>query len=80
MKIQKMVKKELSDCIKIEYENDCYWREVALSTSQEGLVFRQQNSQIDFHKCRFACPIYRGENCCHQYLSLSKLNSFPMIQ
>jgi hypothetical protein len=71
---KKMVKKELREVVEIEYENDCYWRSVALSTSKEGMQFRLQNKQIDFHKCRFACPQYDGESCCDFYTPLSQIN------
>lgn len=79
---QKMEKKYLEDCIKIEYDSDCFWRQVAISTSREGLAFRQQNNrQIDFHKCRFSCPLYKGDTSCNNYYPLSqKLNLVPMLQ
>lgn len=76
-----MEKKELSDCIKIEYDNDCFWRTVATSPSREGIVFRSQNPHINFKKCRFNCPIYKGETCCNSYYPLSqRLNLVPMLQ
>jgi len=78
---KKMEKKDLRKVIEIEYENDCYWRTVALSTSREGIQFRFQNPQIDFHKCRFDCPIYKGESCCDCYIPLSqKLNAVFVSQ
>jgi hypothetical protein len=76
-----MEKKDLIKIIEIEYDNDCFWRSVALSTSREGVQFRFQNPQIDFHHCRFSCPLYIGETCCNNYLPLSqKLNLIPMLQ
>lgn len=76
-----MAKKDLTKVIEISYDDDCYWRNVALSTSKEGVQFRFQNQQIDFHKCRFNCPIYRGETCCDSYFPLSqKLNLVPVLQ
>lgn len=79
-KISRNKKMEKNNLESIEYLNDCYWRGISISTSKEGLQFRLQNPQIDFHKCRFECPIYSGETCCDSYFPLSKLNFISILQ
>jgi hypothetical protein len=76
-----MAKKDLTNVIEIEYDDDCFWRTVALSTSKVAVEFRLKNKHINFHRCRFNCPIYEGEKCCGCYFPLSqKLNLVPMLQ
>ena len=57
--------------------NDCYWRNVADSTSKEGLIFQKMNRQIDFNKCRTYCPLDPcsiGDDGCANYLSIHSLH------
>lgn len=53
---------------------DCYWLKVAQSTSPEGIQFRFQNPQINFHNCRENCPMMDREGFCNQYISTDELN------
>jgi hypothetical protein len=76
-----MAKKDLVKFIEIEYDDDCFWRVVALSTNPVAIQFRLKNSHIDFRRCRNNCPIYDDEKHCCCYFPLSqKLNLVPELQ
>lgn len=53
---------------------DCYWKRVSESTSKEGIQYRLQNPQINFHNCRFSCPMATENGICNNYISLDDLN------
>lgn len=53
---------------------ECYWHRVAQSTSIEGINYRLQNPQINFHNCRENCPMVIEDGFCNNYVSLDELN------
>jgi len=75
-KLKKMAKQNLES---IEYFDECIFRVIALSTNKKAIEFRIANPQIDFHLCRFNCPVYNKEGCCDNYTSLFKLNFIRFV-
>lgn len=76
-----MIKQKMEqklDFIEIGYKNDCKWLEVAQSTSREGLQYRLQNPQINFHNCRENCPMVVEDGFCQNYSQ--RLNLVPILQ
>jgi hypothetical protein len=75
---KKMAKNKLEN-ISIEYIDECIFRLIALSPSQKSMEFRIKNNHIDWHKCRFSCPVYEKDGCCDNYSALSNINLIMMV-
>jgi len=64
----------------IEYLDECIFKLIALSTNEKAIQFRIKNPQIDFHKCRFNCPMYEQDGFCNSYSSMIKLNPVMLVE
>lgn len=79
-KINKDKKMKKNNLESVEYQDECIFRLIALSTSSKSMEFRKDNKHINWHRCRFNCPQYNIDDCCNEYYSLSKIKSILLIE